>query len=144
MTDWTLTLGITPRSYNGSRYQHWTTTRREHQTLSKHIMLALIEAQVPRKPVPRIEATAVLRFPTRRRRDTGNFRTPLEKALGDCLQEFGTLADDTPDQYEFGWLRFTESTGPNQTLIYLTATPTLKDTNDRLQDTTSTDSGTRH
>lgn len=85
-------------------------------------MAALVNASVPASPITRIEATALLTFPTHRRRDTGNFRTPLEKALGDCLVQHGALRDDTPDQYEFGWLRFNPELGPNSTVIQLVAT----------------------
>jgi hypothetical protein len=46
-------------------------------------------------------------FPDRIRRDQGNFRYFIEKALGDALVaggwlEFGGLADDDWDHYEFG------------------------------------------
>ena len=133
---WNLELPMVPRSYNGSRYQHWSLTRREHQTLSKAILQALQIASVPRIPVGRIEAYATLTFPTRRRRDTGNFRTPLEKALGDCLQAHGALLDDTHELYEFGWLRFDPEAGPPRTsLILNAASPNRQEPNDRPQGT---------
>ena len=50
----------------------------------------------------------MLRFPARRRRDSGNYRVMLEKALGDALVEGGWLPDDTPEHYEFGGVTFTE------------------------------------
>lgn len=43
-------------------------------------------------------------FPDRRRRDQGNFRYFIEKALGDALVAGGWLVDDSWDQYEFGGL----------------------------------------
>jgi hypothetical protein len=59
---------------------------------------------VPR-PVPggRVEASAVLLVPDRRGRDEGNYRTPLENALGDALVRGAWLPDDTPAHYRFGY-----------------------------------------
>lgn len=44
-------------------------------------------------------------FPDRRKRDQGNFRFLLEKALGDTLVDLGYIADDDWSRYEFGNLR---------------------------------------
>lgn len=46
------------------------------------------------------EATCV--FPTQGRRDKGNHRVVLEKALGDVLVEEGYIVDDSWDFYDFG------------------------------------------
>jgi hypothetical protein len=139
---WTIDLPLVPRSYNGSRYQHWRVTRKEHQELSNAILQGLMLASVPRSPVGRIEAFATLTFPTRRRRDTGNFRTPLEKALGDCLQTHGALEDDTHELYEFGWLRFSPNPGPPSTCLILNAIPALhKEPHDQQQRSSSTPTG---
>lgn len=43
-------------------------------------------------------------FPTRTRRDQGNHRFMLEKALGDALVQGGWLEDDDWEHYEFGGL----------------------------------------
>lgn len=45
-------------------------------------------------------------FPDRRRRDQGNFRYMLEKALGDALVEGDYIADDDWQHYSFGNLRY--------------------------------------
>jgi hypothetical protein len=63
--------------------------------------VALMEQAVPRN-LKSVMATAALQFKQRRRRDEGNFRVILEKALGDALVEGGWLADDTADLYRFG------------------------------------------
>ena len=48
-----------------------------------------------------VEASAFLTFTTSRRRDEGNYRSHLEKWLGDVLQFTDRLADDTPEYYRF-------------------------------------------
>ena len=91
------------------------------RTLQADLMALLLAAGVP-KPIPggRIRATAELKFPDRRRRDEGNYRAMLEKALGDALapapskeeRELGLqpahvwLDDDTPDRFTFGAVTF--------------------------------------
>lgn len=45
-------------------------------------------------------------FPDRRKRDQGNYRFMVEKALGDALQAGGWLADDSWEHFEFGRLRY--------------------------------------
>jgi hypothetical protein len=45
-------------------------------------------------------------FPDAGRRDQGNFRFFLEKALGDALTEGGWLEDDDWSRYEFGGLAY--------------------------------------
>lgn len=81
-------------------------------------MIALLEQRVP-KGAERVEATACLRFPVLRRRDEGNFRVVLEKALGDALQLHGVIADDTPDQFRFGKITFDEEKGTPLTIVEL-------------------------
>lgn len=73
----------------------------------------LLAAGVPR-PIPgdRARASAHLLFPTPRRRDEGNYRDGLEKALGDALSPddaespFRWLTDDTPEHFTFGTVTF--------------------------------------
>lgn len=80
-------------------------------------MVALLAARVP-KPLPPVRASAVLRFSSKRKRDEGNFRSVLEKALGDALQ-LGWLEDDTPEFFTFGDLSFDEETGTPLTKIVI-------------------------
>lgn len=82
------------------------------------IWVTLLETGVPKR-LKKVTAKACLRFKTKRRRDEGNFRWILEKALGDVLQENGHLPDDTPDQYRFTELTFEEETGHPRTLLTL-------------------------
>jgi hypothetical protein len=101
-------IGDTPPSLNviagrGSRFAFARAKRRWQTDLG----LLLMAEALPRD-LDRVEASAVLSFPTRRRRDEGNFRALLEKALGDALVEGVWLPDDTPDRFSFGAITFAE------------------------------------
>jgi hypothetical protein len=94
------------------------------RALQADLVKLLQAANVPR-PIPgaRARATAELLFPTLRRRDEGNYRTALEKALGDALapapskeeRELGLepalvwLPDDTPAHFTFGAVTFAQT-----------------------------------
>lgn len=93
---------------------------RAKRTLQRDLHDLLLAAGVPR-PIPgdRLRASAEVLFPITRRRDEGNYRTGLEKALGDALspaaskeeRELGLepprwLTDDTPDHFTFGAVTF--------------------------------------
>lgn len=80
--------------------------------------MLLLKERVPRGAT-KVKARAHLRFRVRRRRDEGNFRTILEKALGDALQTVGVISDDTPAHFEFTEVIFEEERGPNRTQITL-------------------------
>jgi hypothetical protein len=60
-------------------------------------------------------------FPDRHKRDQGNFRFIVEKALGDALQQAGVIADDDWDSYEFGGLSKTYEKGVSRTRLLLMA-----------------------
>ena len=101
-------IGATPPSLNviagrGSRFA-FTNAKKQWE---RDLGILLMAERLPRG-LARVEASAVLTFSTRRRRDTGNYRALLEKALGDCLTAGGWLPDDTPEHYDFGALTFAE------------------------------------
>ncbi len=85
-------------------------------------MVALLEARVPKGVGHgrKVRATATLYFKDGRRRDAVNYRTLLEKSLGDALQ-LGWIEDDTPDDFEFGAVRFekAEKGKPPMTVVRL-------------------------
>jgi hypothetical protein len=108
----------TPKSKNQLDHAHWNAVRKEKQTWEGHCMVALLHARVPKK-LRKVRATAELRFPTSRRRDEGNFRSMLEKALGDALQVGGWLEDDTPEHFTFGELTFAAESGVALTRVTL-------------------------
>lgn len=115
-----------PASVNVTRGEHWTVTRRRKQRATVELVNMLLGAQVPR-PIPgdRVHATAVAYYPVNRRRDEGNLRAPLEKALGDALAParggmFRWLSDDTPEHFTFGALTFGIRPGPPSVEVKLT------------------------
>lgn len=78
----------------------------------------LMSAKVPRR-LTSVHANASLRFPQARRRDEGNYRMLIEKALGDALARGGWIEDDTPDAYSFHELQFEDDKGPKRTTLFL-------------------------
>jgi hypothetical protein len=99
-------------------HSHWTVGRKAKQDWEQWLSIALMEQRVP-KGLKRVEATATLRFKQKRRRDEGNHRTLLEKALGDVLQGRGYLEDDTPDFYRFGRLTMLAPVPQPETIVVL-------------------------
>lgn len=119
-----LSLPETPPSLNavGSRGRsHWPYTKAKKKWEGM-LFIALLEAKVP-KGLLTVDASAVLRFSSKRRRDEGNYRMMLEKALGDILVTGGWLQDDTPDFYAFNRLEFGEKCGDARTIINLMVNP---------------------
>jgi hypothetical protein len=68
--------------------------QRLKQDLQARIIEALEPTDLPR-PCESIVVECEMTFPNLNGRDEGNFRGPLEKALGDALQEGGWLEKDT-------------------------------------------------
>jgi hypothetical protein len=107
-----------PVSVNKTRGEHWQVTRRRKRQLQAQLVLLMLAAGVPR-PVPgdRIHATARIVHPTNRRRDEGNYRAAMEKALGDALAPHNPdvlhrwLSDDTPEHFTFGAITFAKEAG---------------------------------
>lgn len=117
-TEYEIEIPVLPVSFNQTRYAHWAVVRSKNMALSDALTYYLRGSDLP-KDCPAIIATAELRFPSKRRRDEGNFRTPLEKILGDVLTREGFIADDTPDQFRFERLTFLLDSGPPLTRLIL-------------------------
>lgn len=113
-------LFLTPVSYNEQRYAHWRKVRKMNAPLRENLTLML--RSPANKEYAFIEATAELQFKTRHRRDEGNFRTPLEKILGDVLQEVGMIPDDDPGHFRMGAVTFHPNPGPPRTRLQLLLT----------------------
>lgn len=125
MQQFVLVHPATPPSFNkvghsGSRWT-WTKTKKEWQGTFEMLFLL---ARLPKLMV--VEARAELVFPTARRRDEGNYRTLLEKVVGDALvgdkrvwPEGRWLPDDDPEHYIFG--RVTFNKGSACTRLFLDA-----------------------
>lgn len=118
-------LAYTPPSINqvavgraASRGAGIASTRAKKRLQSDLESMLLVQ-RIPR-PLEYVVVTACLRFARRNsRRDEGNFRTPLEKALGDALVNGGWLADDTPDTFRFERLVFDPERGEPRTQLLL-------------------------
>lgn len=120
-----LVIPVVPVSFNQTRYAPWYVTRSKNKPFVDALTLVLNTSRLPRPrageptALASVEASAVLRFKDRRRRDEGNYRTPIEKALGDALTGRGYLTDDTPDQYRFTVCEFDPEPGTPQTTLTL-------------------------
>ena len=109
----------TPPSFNAVGLRsHWAVGRRHKLQWQEWLSIALMEQGVPRG-LETVSATATLRFNQRRRRDEGNFRVILEKALGDALVEGRWLADDTPEHYRFGAVTLFAPVPQPETIVIL-------------------------
>jgi hypothetical protein len=113
-----LTLHETPPSLNrftgGSRGPY----HRAKKQWEEQLGVALMAEAVPRDLLA-VQASAVLTFPQRRRRDEGNMRFLLEKALGDMLVRGGWLPDDTSGYFSFLSVTLDPETGRAKTVIDL-------------------------
>lgn len=118
-----LVIPVLPVSFNQTRYAPWYVTRSKNKPFVDALTLVLNTSRLPRpragEHLASVEASAVLRFKDRRRRDEGNYRTTIEKALGDALTGRGYLEDDTPDQYRFTTCEFDPERGTPQTTLTL-------------------------
>lgn len=115
-----LIYGDTPPSLNqvGSRGAPWA-YRAAKKRWQATISGLLLESGLPHG-LEHVHATAILLFPVDRKRDEGNYRWLLEKALGDALQPTW-LDDDTPERFTFGAVTFGH--GPACTRLRLETTP---------------------
>lgn len=108
-----------PPSLNTAHSRHWSyfhKTKRRWQGIFSDLLLA---SGLPRKQ-DCVRAEASMRFPVTRRRDEGNFRWMLEKALGDALVSGGWILDDQPDSFTTGALTFEAELGRKRTTLRLT------------------------
>lgn len=116
VTEAVLDIPGTPPSYNVTAHAHWQKVRRAKQEWQRNCELALMVAQVPRG-LGSVLVSGRLEFKQRRRRDEGNFRVILEKALGDALTNGNWIPDDTPDHYRFGALELSAPCSRPRTLV---------------------------
>lgn len=100
----------------GSR-GNWRAVHHEKKRWQGVLERYLMMARLPR-PLPGfLVVTATLVFPTLHGRDSGNYQAPLEKALGDALQNGGWLENDTPAFWDFRSLEFAGHRGAKTTII---------------------------
>lgn len=112
-------VAATPPSFNvagmsGNRWQLNKIVREWRTSLG----FAMMEAGLPRD-CNLVIATATITFPSRRRRDAENFRVVLSKALGDALQDYGAIPDDTAEFYRLADVRLEVEAGVARTTVHL-------------------------
>ena len=111
-------VGATPPSFNraGMSGSRWKLTKAV-KDWREMLGMAMIAARMPRN-CNRIVASATITFPSRRRRDEENFRVVLSKALGDALQDYGAIKDDTAEYFSLD-LRLEVQAGVSKTSVRL-------------------------
>ena len=92
------------------------------KSLSEALREGLEQTDLPR-PLGRVLVEGECTFPDRKKRDQGNHRALLEKALGDTLTEGGWLTDDDWSRYEFGNLGTTYEKGGSRLRLTVFPTP---------------------
>lgn len=98
-----LTLpGVAPPTLNAFTRAHWSKYDKAKREWGDRFLAALTEADVPRGEWAGVLAEGRVTFGDRRRRDQGNHRFLLEKALGDALVKYGAIPDDEWGVYQFG------------------------------------------
>lgn len=105
-------------SRGASEGAHWSFTAAK-QEWQNTLELELMRARVPRGLDAQVFAGASMRFPKARGRDSGNFSTLLEKALGDALTNYRAIPDDTADRFWFTGVEFEHDRGQKRTTIVL-------------------------
>jgi hypothetical protein len=108
----------TPKSLNvfaSSRNEF--TYLRAKQMWEERIVELLRDAQL--EPAGRFLVEGEMCFPDKIRRDQGNYRFIIEKAMGDALTSEGYLEDDDWSRYEFGNLTYRYEKGVSCTRLVL-------------------------
>lgn len=103
---------------DGNRFAY-----RAMKTAWEERLVSLIERTDLPRPLARVTVEGLLTVPDRTRRDQGNFRVILEKALGDALVLGGWLEDDDWSRYSFGGLEFRYVKGESGLRLILFPTP---------------------
>jgi hypothetical protein len=117
---WLIYDDVPPSMNTNAIRSNWRGFHKHKKHWQGLLGMLLLKEQVPRGAT-HVRANAALQFKVRRKRDEGNFRVLIEKALGDALQEVGVIADDTPEFYEFGTVALLDE-DVNRTTIVIEVT----------------------
>lgn len=90
-----------------------------HKKAWQGALTGLLEAAGLPRPLGRVVVEGEVTFPDRRRRDQGNHRFFVEKALGDALVAGAWLESDDWARYEFGGLVAAYERGVSRTRLML-------------------------
>lgn len=113
----TIAIPRTPPSLNAWLGKHWRVRHREKAEWELELSALALAAGLER--ADRIEAAITFRFRDKRRRDTGNFSSTLEKILGDALKRGQFLEDDDHQRFYVREARISPVTGPAETIVVL-------------------------
>jgi hypothetical protein len=100
--------------------------RRAYQAVKQQwqdVLTELLEESGLQRGLGRVMVEGEATFPEQLRRDQGNYRILIEKALGDTLVAGGWLEDDDWARYEFGNLAYRYEHGVSRTRLYLFPAP---------------------
>lgn len=102
MTRHVYSIPTVPPSLNVWKRMHWSAQEKARLQWQESLWALLNEAgnKCPRN-LERVRIRAVLTFTTRRRRDSDNFLTPMNKWTQDALVNLGIIPDDTHDRCTF-------------------------------------------
>lgn len=109
-------IGTPPSLNKVGASKNWRAWHRHKKSWQEDVEMWLLAEKMPRG-CSFADVRVVLRFPTRRRRDIGNYQAMLEKVAGDALVNGGFIPDDTPEFYSFTSLEFDPEIGREQTTI---------------------------
>lgn len=118
-----LVIPRTPPTMNSNQIRsHWRGFHTEKKSWQEEIGQLLMLARLPRNG-ERAMAGARMRFPDVGRRDSGNFKGVVEKALGDALVAGRWIPDDDDKRFVFAGVEFESDRGANQTTIVVFTQP---------------------
>lgn len=122
-------IGFAPPSMNTNELRsHWRGFDKAKQTWQDYCAVELMKLQarqrIKKDAYQRAIAGAFIRFAARAaRRDTGNYRGLVDKALGDAMVEGRFIPDDDAAHFYFGGVEFDPERGPDRTLIWVFLQP---------------------
>jgi hypothetical protein len=115
---------VPPSMNDNAIRSHWRGFQKEKKSWQGEIEMLLMVERVKRGGYQRAVAGAFMQFAVRAaRRDSGNYKGVVEKALGDALVNYGAIEDDDDKRYLFGGVEFLPDLGPPTTRIFLYLQP---------------------
>jgi Holliday junction resolvase RusA-like endonuclease len=98
---YSITVPGLPPSLNKWKRMSWPAQERARRNWQAMVCALLRQPGNVRPVMERVRIRAVLTFPTKRRRDSDNYGTPLNKWTQDALVMDGMIPDDTHDRCTF-------------------------------------------
>lgn len=116
-----------PPSMNDNQIRsHWRGFHELKKEWQSEIETLLMVTALRRECYQRAMAGAYMRFPRRKHsqvKDTGNYTSLVDKALGDALKNYRAIPDDDEPHYFFGGVEFETEPGPERTRLIVFLQP---------------------